>query len=91
MNLEYKKNISENFNKFSLLKKNWVKKEINSRLALAISQKYSLSNIISSLLSTRSIDIDKIKNFLKPNIEDFFPDPLIFNDMDKAAERLINY
>ena len=89
MNLEYKKNISENFNKFSLLKKNWVKKEINSRLALAISQKYSLSNIISSLLSTRSIDIDKIKNFLKPNIEDFFPDPLIFNDMDKAAERLI--
>ena len=68
--------------KDSLLKKNWIKRQLDSRLILNISQQYSLSKIASTLLSTRSKKISEIKNFLEPTLDFYLPNPLIFNDME---------
>ena len=73
----------------SLLEKNWIKKELDSRSILNISQKYSLSDIAAKLLSTRTNNITDIKNFLEPTLLSFMPDPLIFNDMEKAGKRIL--
>ena len=76
--------------KNSILKKNWIKKDTDLRFALHISQKYSLSNFTSNLLSTRSKEIDDIKNFLDPKIEFYLPNLKIFNDMEKGCDRLLD-
>ena len=73
----------------SLLGKNWIKKELDSRFILNISQKYFLSKIASNLLSTRTSKITEIKNFLEPTLDFCMPDPLIFNDMEKAGNRIL--
>ena len=73
----------------SLLEKNWIKKELDSRSILNISQKYSLSDIAAKLLSTRTNKINDIKNFLEPTLVSFMPNPLIFNDMEKAGNRIL--
>ena len=73
----------------SLLEKNWIKKEPDSRSILNISQKYSLSDIAAKLLSTRTNKITDIKNFLEPTLVSFMPNPLIFNDMEKAGNRIL--
>ena len=75
--------------KNSLLEKNWIKKELDSRSILNISQKYSLSDIAAKLLSTRTNKITDIKNFLEPTLVSFMPNPLIFNDMEKAGNRIL--
>ena len=88
MNLKFKK---ENFFfgiKNSLLKNSWVKSNPDLRLSLHISQKYSLTNIMANMLSLREIDINEIKKFLEPNLNHYLPDPIIFNDLKKAAERV---
>ena len=72
----------------SLLKKSWIKRVFNKRLSLQISQKYSYSQLISTLLASRNLNINNIDNFLKPTLKFFLPNPLIFNDMDKATKRL---
>ncbi len=73
----------------SLLGKNWIKKDLDSRFILNISQKYFLSKIASNLLSTRTSKITEIKNFLEPTMDFCMPDPLIFNDMEKAGNRIL--
>ena len=75
--------------KNSLLNKAWIKKKTNDRLTHYISQKYSYSQLMSSLLSSRNQNIEKLDSFLKPKLKIFFPDPLIFNDMEKSVERII--
>ena len=75
--------------KNSLLEKNWIKKELDSRSILNISQKYSLSDIAAKLLSTRTNKINDIKKFLEPTLVSFMPNPLIFNDMEKAGNRIL--
>ena len=75
--------------KNSLLNKAWIKKKVNQRLALHIKQKYSYSELISSLLSSRIIELKEIDNFLNPTLKFFFPNPLIFHGMEKSVERII--
>ena len=36
-----------------------------------------------------SKNIENLDSFLKPKLKIFFPDPLIFNDMEKSVERII--
>ena len=82
MSLEFKKNNYFLDVEKSLLEKSWLKRRSDKRLALNISQKYSLSNFASNLISSRSIKIDDIKRFLEPTLDVYLPDPFIFNDMD---------
>ena len=88
MNLKFKK---ENFFfgiNNSLLKNSWIKNKPDTRLSLNISQKYSLTNNIANILALRVNDINEIKNFLEPNLDYYLPDPTIFNDLKKAADRV---
>ena len=45
----------------SLLKKSWIKRVFNKRLSLQISQKYSYSQLISTLLASRNLNINNIE------------------------------
>ena len=41
------------------------------------------------MLSSRNENIEKLDSFIKPKLKIFFPNPLIFNDMEKSVERII--
>ena len=88
MNLKFKK---ENFFfgiNNSLLKNSWIKNNPDTKLSLHISQKFSLTNCIANILALRVNGINEIKNFLEPNLDYYLPDPTIFNDLKKAADRV---
>ena len=57
-------------------KKSWIKRDFNKRLSLQISQKYSYSQLVSTLLASRDLDINNIDNFLKPTLKFFLPGTL---------------
>ena len=90
MNLKYKYKKEDFFfgiNK-SLLGNSWIKTSYDTRLSLNISQKYSFTNIMSNMLASRVKNIDDIKDFLRPELERYLPDPSIFNNLEKAANRV---
>ena len=88
MNLKFKKEKFFFGINNSLLKNSWIKSKPDTRLSLNISQKYSLTNNIANILALRINDINEIKNFLEPNLDYYLPDPTIFNDLKKAADRV---
>ena len=88
MNLKFKKEKFFFGINNSLLKNSWIKNKPDTRLSLNISQKYSLTNNIANILALRINDINEIKNFLEPNLDYYLPDPTIFNDLKKAADRV---
>ena len=90
MNLKFKKEKSFFGISNSLLNNFWVKNEPNQRLSLNISQKYSLNNIVSNLLSLRIFDANNVNDFLEPTLEKYLPNPTIFNDLKKASVRVFN-
>ncbi|MXP25080.1 single-stranded-DNA-specific exonuclease RecJ [Altererythrobacter indicus] len=45
-------------------------------------------DIVTQLLLARGVTRDNIELHRKPNLRSFLPDPAIFNDMEKAAERI---
>tara|TARA_B100000427_G_C15517098_1_gene598666 strand:- start:2967 stop:4760 length:1794 start_codon:yes stop_codon:yes gene_type:complete len=90
VNLKFKKEDSFFGTNKSLLSNYWIKKDIDKRLSLNISQKFSLSDITSNLLASRSIKIDEIKYFLNPTLDFYLPNPSIFNDMENSVNRVFN-
>ncbi len=89
MNLKYKKEEFLFGVKESLLHNSWIKKEYNERFSLAISQQYSLNNNVANILSSRIKDINDVKRFLEPSLENYLPDPTIFNNLEKGVKRLL--
>ena len=66
----------------------WIYKECDSRLALAIQQRYNLPEIVARILSSRSISLENIDAFLNPTLKHHLPNPFTLKDMDKAAHRM---
>lgn len=60
----------------------------DARMALALSQRFGLPEVIGRLLSMRGITLDTAEDFLEPSLKSQLPDPLHLRDMDKAAERV---
>jgi single-stranded-DNA-specific exonuclease len=58
------------------------------QLALAISQRHGLPDMIGRVLAARGVDLDAVPVFLDPSIKALMPDPSTLRDMDKAAARL---
>src|SRR5262245_53661536 len=58
-------------------------------LALAISQRHGLPDMIGRLLATRGILADQVPSYLEPTLREQLPDPARFRDMDKAVARLV--
>lgn len=46
------------------------------------------SDILTQLLMARGVAIDEIARNARPTMREFLPDPSIFRDMDRAAERI---
>ena len=71
----------------SVTGKNWIYKKFDSSDVKSISEKYSLSEISSKLLSIRKEKIGNLDLFLDPKIKNLLPNPMNLKDMNEAIER----
>ena len=72
----------------SLAGKRWVRKAIDERVSLMLSQRLGLSETLAQLLAARGIGVEDANDFLYPKIRHFLPDPSSLCDMDRAADRV---
>lgn len=73
----------------SLKGKRWVRRPVDDRMGLALSQRLGLPDVIGQLLVSRGLNLDTAESFLDPRIRDQLPDPLALKDMTSAVERLV--
>lgn len=76
--------------KTSILGYNYRQKEFDERLAKTIYQRYELPEIVSNLLASRDISLDKVESFLDPKIKTSLPDPFLLSDMDKGVNFIVS-
>lgn len=72
----------------SLTGRAWVSRLADDRLALAISQREGLPEIIGRVLAGRGIAPEDVAAYLAPSLKTLLPDPSSLLDMDKAANRI---
>lgn len=56
--------------------------------ALAIAQRYQLSELLSRVIAGRGVDLDAVETFLDPTVRKLMPDPFAITDMEPAAKRI---
>lgn len=66
----------------------WRLRNMDDRLALALSQQANLPEILGRVLAGRGVDLDALEDHLNPSLRRLLPDPSRFRDMDAAAERI---
>src|SRR5690606_2131234 len=54
----------------------------------AIAQAHGLPEAVGLVLAGRGAEIESVARLMKPTLRDWLPDPSLFRDMDRAAERL---
>ena len=67
----------------------WVARDYDERVALALSQRHGLPDVIARSLAARGVTLDEAPAFLDPKLRDALPDPSLFRDMDVAAQRMV--
>ena len=72
----------------SLTKKQWLQRPVDERLALTLSQRLKLPEVVGRVLAARGIGLEEAGAFLNPTLRDHLPDPSRLKDMDIAAERI---
>lgn len=72
----------------SLTDKQWLLRPVDERLALTLSQRQNVPEIVGRVLAARNVGLDDAASFLNPTLRDQLPDPSQLQDMDIAAERL---
>ena len=72
----------------SLGGKRWKWRDVDARLAQAISQRQGLSELAGRLLAARVETLDGVDDYREPKLRNLLPNPSFFQDMDKAAERV---
>ncbi len=77
-------------NKLSAKGKVWQLKDFNESQALAIGQKYGVSDIVSRMLCVKNVELDNVDDFLSPKLKNLLPDPSSLIDMNKAVDRILN-
>lgn len=74
----------------SLSGKEWSWRGGNMELGQSAAEVGSLSNdILTQLILSRGVSPDDVERHKTPTLRGFLPDPSIFNDMDNAAERIV--
>lgn len=73
----------------SLTGRRWQAAPSDERLALTLSQRLALPEVIGRVLAARGIGLEEAEIFLNPSLKALLPDPSHLKDMDKAAERLV--
>lgn len=71
----------------SFLQQKWFLRVLGSDSIRDISRRFSIGDLSAKLLLARDVAND-IENFLAPTLRHYLPDPYIFGDMEKAAERV---
>jgi single-stranded-DNA-specific exonuclease len=67
----------------------WRRRAGDERQGLAIAQRLSVPEIVGRLLAARRLDAEMAPAYLEPRMREQLPDPSLFRDMDRAAERLL--
>mgnify|MGYP001200712563 CR=1 FL=1 len=75
-------------NNISVSGKYWILKKYNEEDIKNYSETYSLSQIVSKLLSIRKKNIQNIDLFLNPTIKNLLPNPFSLKDMKTAVNRV---
>jgi single-stranded-DNA-specific exonuclease len=70
--------------------KNWEFKKFDYSEQRELSEKYSLSEIVSKLIAIRKNNINNVDFFLNPTIKNLLPNPYTIKDMQKAVNRSYN-
>jgi len=73
----------------SLTGRRWLSRAGDERLALTLSQRLALPEMVGRVLAARGIGLDEAPSFLTPTLRDLLPDPSHLKDMDKAVARLV--
>ncbi|HFC04416.1 MAG TPA: single-stranded-DNA-specific exonuclease RecJ, partial [Rhizobiales bacterium] len=68
----------------------WVPRLENARNALAISQRYGLSEIIGRILAARHVGLEEVDVWLNPTLRDLMPSPDTVVDLIKGASRIVD-
>ncbi|RFC66330.1 single-stranded-DNA-specific exonuclease RecJ [Fulvimarina endophytica] len=62
--------------------------ERGEAMALAMSQKGGIEEIVARVLAARGVNPPEAEGFLAPRLRDLMPDPSVLTDMDRAADRI---
>lgn len=80
-------------NSKSLLGINWVAKEHDPHIALAIEQQHGISKFLAEILAQKKLELKQIENFLAPTLRTSFSqpdtDPFKLLDMKAAIAKII--
>jgi len=74
--------------KSSCTGRRWIAREYDERAALALSQRYTLPDLIARSLAARGVTLEAAPAFLDPKLRDQLPNPSRFKDMDAGAKRM---
>ncbi len=66
----------------------WRQRPADDRLAIALSQRLGVPDIVGRVLAGRDVGLEDGESFLNPALKTALPDPSRLCDMDRAAERL---
>jgi single-stranded-DNA-specific exonuclease len=72
----------------SVLGRAWRLRPCDEALALAISQRHGVPEVVGRVLAGRGVQPAEAAAFLSPRLKDWLPDPSHLLDLDRAAERL---
>lgn len=72
----------------SALGRVWCLRACDERLALALSQRLGLDEVVGRVLAGRGIGLDAAQEFLEPRLRSAMPDPSHLHDLDRAAARI---
>ena len=76
----------------SVTGKNWQPRGGHSpefeREALAIAQRYDLSDLVARVIANRGVSLQKVEKFLNPTLRDALPDPSSLKGIENAVARL---
>jgi single-stranded-DNA-specific exonuclease len=72
----------------SILGRAWRLRACDEAVALAISQRHGLPELVGRVLAGRGIGPGEAEAFLHPRLRDWLPDPSHLQDLDRAAARL---
>jgi single-stranded-DNA-specific exonuclease len=73
----------------SLTGRHWALTPTDQRLAIALSQRHGLPDIVARVLAARGIGLGEVESFLAPTLRDLLPDPCRLKDMRAGAGRLV--
>jgi single-stranded-DNA-specific exonuclease len=73
----------------SVCGKRWVIEAYDERLALTLSQRHAVPDIVAQIMAARGITMEEAPDFLDPTLRALMPDPEHLKDMQKAAARFV--